>query len=282
MPSLADHQSNQFTKALFVGDSKAGKTGSLASLVKAGFKLRILDYDNGLDVLKQFVLHECPEQIGNVEFRTLRDKRKDGEIDGAPRAYIEGVKMLTKWKYDEVDLGMPWTWGPDTIVVLDSLSRFCDAAFDWRLPLTAGYAQNKYDIRMTYKDAQRAVLNTIGWITSDAFQCNVIVMAHVRYIDLPDGTKQGFPQAVGSAICSEVPQWFNSYALFENKGGKRTIRTTSTPLIHLANPAPFAMAPSYPIETGLADFFKVLRANPEEIKVIEKARPVLVKPMRKI
>jgi len=98
------------------------------------------------------------------------------------------------------------------------------------------------------------------------------VMAHVRYLDLPDGTKKGFPQAIGSAICSEVPQYFNSYALYENKGGKRTLRTTSTPLIDLANPKPFAMAPSYPIETGLADFFGVLRG--EQIETKPKLRKV--------
>jgi len=33
----------------------------------------------------------------------------------------------------------------------------------------------------------------------------------------------------------------------------------SDPMIDLANPRPFAMAKSYPIETGLAEFFAVLR-----------------------
>ena len=55
MPSLANHQSNEFTKLLIEGDSGSGKTGALASLVKAGYKLRILDMDNGLDALKQTI-----------------------------------------------------------------------------------------------------------------------------------------------------------------------------------------------------------------------------------
>src|SRR5882672_11009804 len=115
MPSLADHQSNEFTKVLFLGDSKSGKTTALWSLVRAGYKLRILDFDNLLDALKQKLLVECPKQIDNVEFRTLRDDYKMGihgvVIDGAPKAAMNAMKMLNHWKYDEVDLGDPAEWG---------------------------------------------------------------------------------------------------------------------------------------------------------------------------
>ena len=50
MPNLSKHQSSEFTKLLLMGDSKSGKTGALASLVLAGYKLRILDFDNGLEI----------------------------------------------------------------------------------------------------------------------------------------------------------------------------------------------------------------------------------------
>ena len=73
MPSLTQHQSNDYTKMLIIGDSGTGKTGSLTSLVAAGYKLRILDMDNGLETLKQFVQKECPDKADGVEFRSLRD-----------------------------------------------------------------------------------------------------------------------------------------------------------------------------------------------------------------
>ncbi len=76
MPSLRLHQSNEFTKLLLIGDAKSGKTGSLVSLVKAGYKLRILDMDNLLDILKYCIIEQCPDLIDNVECRTLRDVRK--------------------------------------------------------------------------------------------------------------------------------------------------------------------------------------------------------------
>src|SRR4030095_10682665 len=93
----------KFTKLLLLGDAKSGKTGSLVSLVKAGYKLRILDYDNLLDILYRLIMEQCPEKIENVEFRSLRDKRKvtttGPVIDGTPRAFVDGLKMLDRWKY---------------------------------------------------------------------------------------------------------------------------------------------------------------------------------------
>src|ERR1700690_2534917 len=101
MPSIAEHQSNLYTKLLLLGDAKSGKTTSLASLVAAGYKLRILDMDNLLDGLKERVMAECPEKAENVDFVTIRDKYKTGplgpQIDGTAKAFIQEMKMLDHW-----------------------------------------------------------------------------------------------------------------------------------------------------------------------------------------
>jgi hypothetical protein len=264
MPSLSDHQSTTLVKLLTVGDAMTGKTGSLVSLVAAGYKLRILDFDSKLDILRQAVLKECPEMIGNVDYVTLRDKRKTVEtgsvIDGKVRAFVTGMKMLDHWKYEGTDLGKPSDWGPDSVLVLDSLSRFCDAAYDFRESLMPPNLAK--EPRAIYGDAQDAVETALATLTGPTFATNVIVIAHVRYIELPDGTTKGFPQGVGAALSPKIPQYFPSYVKYTNKSGKRQIETTSSPLIDLANPAPFKMEKSYPIETGLADFFAVLRDPP--------------------
>ena len=267
MPSLADHQSNEFTKMLIMGDPGSGKTGALASLVCAGYKLRIADFDNGLEVLKQFVLKDCPSKIGNVEYRTFRDKRKATSLgptlDGSPRAFIDFIKMLDHWRYDDLDLGKPAEWGPDTIFVVDSLTMLSDSCFDWRVPLTPKGKSGDYDKRATYFDSQNAIEEILKITTSEWFRTNLIVLAHVKYMEQTDGLK-GYPITVGSALSPQVPMYFNTVALCKTQpGGKRTIQTVATSMIDLKNPKPFEMAPSYPIETGLADFFKVLRAQPK-------------------
>src|SRR6516164_2826056 len=273
MPTLEKHQSNEYTKLLCLGDSGSGKTGGLAPLVNAGYHLRILDMDNGLESLKQQVLRLCPEKIANVEYRTLRDKRKASPsgpiIDGSPKAFIEAIRMLDRWRYvdggNEIDLGVPAEWGPDVILVIDSLTFLSDAASDWREPLTPKGKEGKYDQRAVYKDAQDAIESVLALVTSEAFRTNVIVTSHVKYVDNPDGTKKGYPTAVGSALSPQIPRYFNTVALFQTKaGGKRTLHTAATAMIDLKNPKPFEMAKEYPIETGLADLFKVLREPPQQ------------------
>jgi AAA domain len=283
MPTLDNHQSNDNTKMLLIGDSKSGKTGSLISLVKAGYKLRIIDMDNLLDVLKYFILKECPHLIGNVEYRTLRDKRIPDPATGAPivnapTAYPTAVRMMERWKYDDVDLGRPADWGPDCILVIDSLSRLCDAAYDFREKITT--SKEKYDIRAAYGDAQDSVENNLANITDSNYKTNVIVIAHVVYQTQPDGTVKGFPQGVGQKLSPKIPQYFSSVVLYTNRKDKRMMQTTSTQLIDLANPKPFEMEPTYPIETGLAEFFKVLREPPEkpDADTRRTASPNIVQP----
>lgn len=286
MPNLADHQSNDFVKLLLVGDAQSGKTGSLVSLVKAGYKLRILDLDNKLDVLKYFIMRECPKLIENVEYRTIRDIRSMGNtgavIKGSPKAYINGIKMLDHWKYTdengrEIDLGKPAEWGSGIILVIDSLSRLCDAAYDWREPLTPVGKSGERDGRATYGDAQDAIENLLAMLTGPGVETNIIVIAHGIYMDLPDGTSKIFPQGVGQKLSPKIPQYFPSVIRYKNVAGRRTIQLKSDAMIDLSNPAPFAMKDTLDIETGLAEFFAVLREPPVKP---ETAKPKSLKLQR--
>ena len=263
MPSLADHQSNQYTKLCCMGNPGTGKTGGLTSLVAAGYKLRILDLDNGLDSLKNYVLRECPDKIGNIEYRTLRDNRKataaGPAMDGAPKAFINALKMLDRWKYDDIDLGPPKEWGPDCILVVDTLTFLSDAAWNFYDSINANP-----DKRSTFFEAQKGILAVLAQLNSDNFETNVIVNSHIVFQETDEGKTKGFPASVGSAINSKINAYFNTVALFETiQGGERRIKTVPTRTIDLKNPRPFDMAKEYPIETGLASIFEVLRAKPE-------------------
>lgn len=270
MPSLDQHQSNNATKLLLLGDAKSGKTGSLVSLVTAGYKLRILDFDNLLDILKGLILKQCPDKISNVEFRTLRDKYKAGAqgtvIDGRPRAWIDAIKMLDNWKYTdddgtEIDFGKPGNWGSDTILVIDSLSRLCDAAYDYHEAIIPAGSSGKSDGRAVYGNAQDDVEKFLAMLTSKNFNTNVIVIAHGVYTDLPDGTTKIFPQGVGQKLSPKIPQYFPNYIRYKNKNGKRTIQVTSDTMIDLANTRPDKLDKELSIETGLAEFFAALKGQ---------------------
>lgn len=275
MPSLASHQSNDYVKLLAIGDAKTGKTGSLVSLVKAGYRLRILDTDNLLDILKYMLQEEFPEGLAQVEYRSLRDKYKAGAgglYVPKPSAFVQCMKMIDNWKYKEddgteVDLGPPSSWGDDCILVIDSLSRLCDAAYTQADSLNLPGKSGEADGRVSYKDAQDGILALLSQLTSPDFTCNVIVIAHVAYQETQEGLK-GYPQGVGNKLSPKIPQFFPNYVLYQNKGGKRTIHTSSTPLMDLSSTAPLKIQKTYPIETGLAEFFAALRPPPKQDPVV--------------
>lgn len=270
MPSLANHHSNEFTKLLLEGDSGSGKTGALTSLVEAGYSLRILDMDNGLETLKTFVGRQCPDKLSNVEYRTLRDKYKASPLGpilaGPPKAFVDAIKMLDRWKYDDVDLGVPAEWGQEVILVVDSLTFLSDSAFEWAV----GLNPSAKDPRQWYGAAQEAIEKVLALLSSSNFETNVIVISHIKYMETPEGPK-GYPTAVGSALSPVIPRYFNSVAMCRTKpGGKRMIQTATTGLVDLKNPKPFEMQKEYELETGLADFFGVLRKPPATAKAQPK------------
>jgi hypothetical protein len=268
---------------ILMGDSKSGKTGSLASLVCDGYKLRILDFDNGLDILKQCVLRDCPGKADNVEFRTLRDTKvstpSGSIIKGTPRAFIDALRMLDRWKYDDVDLGVPGEWGPECILVMDSLTLCSAAAFDFRTHQTVQAAKGKvYDKRAIYKDAQDSIENLLDLLTGSAFQTNVIVIAHVKYVDVNpyqsddevSAVMKGYPRSVGSALGPLIPIYFNNIFRYKTVGSVRKIETEASAMFDLANAKPFTMPKEVPIATGLSTIFKELRdANPTTSKTIQ-------------
>lgn len=248
------------TKVIMIGDSGTGKTGSLVSLIKAGFKLRVLDLDNKLasGILPQLIKRECPELLGNVDYEAARDQFKASSLgpvfDGIPKAFTRSLELLDKWS----DGTKPKEWGPEYIFVLDSLTFFSDAAFNWAKAMNA----SAKDPRQWFYTAQQAVENCIALLTSESFKTNVIVIAHVSWQERPDGSMKGYPASVGKALGPTIPAYFDNMILCQTSsdGKKRTIQTVPTALVDLKNPASFTMAPTLPLETGLADFFKTLRA----------------------
>src|SRR6185369_4873204 len=116
MPSLSSHHSSETTKLLFIGDSSSGKTGALASLAAAGYKLRILDFDNGIDVLKHWLTHPNssylktnPSCLDNVHYVTLTDPMKaaaNGKLYYTKaQAWARAMNLLYEWKDGDINLG---------------------------------------------------------------------------------------------------------------------------------------------------------------------------------
>lgn len=255
MPTLDQHQSSDYTKILYIGDSSSGKTGSLVSLLAEGYKFRILDLDNGLDSLVHFAREQCPDKLANVEYETIRDKyvgSRGGPICRAPKAFTDGLDILTKWSEIE---------DPNCITVLDSLTAFGRAGFEW----SKGMNPTAKDPRNWYFTAQQAVENTIQMLTSEAYKQNVIVISHVNYKEVTEGVIRGHASAVGSALGPIIARYFNTLVLAETSGSgkntRRRIKTMPTGIIDLKNPTPGKLEYELPLDSGMSTIFKTLKGK---------------------
>jgi len=291
MPKLSAHQSGKLTKMLLLGDSGSGKTGALASLAKAGYELRIIDLDNGLDVLKGVLSKEPAEVLDRVSYVTLSNKFKDiaGKIAIADAsAWPRTMKYMTRWtnkgekQRDEngavvldaagkpiiigeghpefEDLGKPENWGPQVILVIDSFTFLCNAAMKYVLASNARPAGPVYEA--DWGIAQNMVEDFLAMLYGEDFNTNVILTAHVLYRDLGQGTK-AYPNALGKALPPKVGRYVNSMLEVARVGvganAKREIHTIPHGLLDLKNPNPFKVAPKYDISDGLAKFFEAVR-----------------------
>jgi hypothetical protein len=263
MTSLAEYPTSKFTKIIYMGDSGTGKTGSLVSLVGAGYKLRILDLDNNLGPLKAFIKKECPERINQVDAISVRDEyimtTQGAVIDPAQKtkAFVEAMKYLTKWD----DGSDPGEWGEETILVIDSLTRLGDYAYEF----AKGMNPSSKDPRQWYNAAQVGLESMVATLTGPKFHANVIIITHITWKELQDGTTKGWPSSIGKALGPTLPSYFGTMVLAETSGFgsnvKRKIKTVPTGMIDLKSPAPFALAPDLDLGTGLATLFKTIKEN---------------------
>jgi len=272
---------------LFLGNSGTGKTGALASLADAGYNVRILDLDNGAEILVNLLTSSksrySKEAASRVSVCTLTEPMRNlnGKlIPVKATVWVNLVKMLDHWKDGEEDLGKITTWGPKEVLVIDSLSMAANAAMNFHLQmngrLVQGSTGNEY--RRDIGGAQGLVENLLQLLFDDGIKCNVIVNSHIAYVDDPgqgeiDPDKRdqtGYPNAVGKALSPKIPRYFNSCLMAKTEGAgsatKHKIFTKSQGMVNLKSSAPLDVQVSYPLETGLADYFKALQRGYSEIE----------------
>lgn len=251
MTTLTEHPASRVTKALVVGDSGSGKTALLGSLANAGYKLRILDFDNGLQILLD-PAYVKPENRPNVSYVTLRDSLSKAG------AFTTAVKLLSNWKTDTEDFGPASSWGEDVVLVIDTLNFMSKAALN--------AAKSKNGRRPTDKptqaewgDALSDVENIISWLTGDDIKCNLIVNTHIKYMEDETGVNRAYPAIEGRALAPHVAGYFNIVVRIDDKkGGKRALRTTSDFKMALKTPS---SAIPQEIDPDLALLFRYARGG---------------------
>lgn len=271
MATLASKHKNDPMKLLLIGDSGTGKTGALASLARAGFELFILDYDNGTDILES-ILDEKAKLKVHVE--TLTDT---GKLVGVgtgqkitktnPQAFPLGLGLLTKWVDRETkeDFGPVSSWNKNRVLVVDSLSFMGMAALDYILAKNGRSGDQPF--QSDWGEAMRMLEQTLQILYSAEVKCHVVVLSHIVYQQTEgSGLTKGLPMGLGQQLPPKIGRYFNFMLLSKSRGSgdsvKRVLLTKPEGLIEVK--CPIVSAPKeLPLETGLADIFRLWGASPE-------------------
>jgi hypothetical protein len=299
IPSLGflDEIETSPVKALLLGDSGLGKTGAMASLVCAGYKLYILDFDMGTPILRNALgssrspyAQYCKAKNINVNDHvfSLQLTEKMKVMGGKPtpvsaQVWTKAGNALENFKVGDRKLGNIGEWGQDVILVIDSFTTLGFAAL-WNVQAMnnrLGADFSGYDWQRDVGQAQNMMERLLQLLYSKAVGCNVLVISHITFVDdskgvatapsrdpdAPNIQVRGYPSAIGRSLSQRVGRYFNDSFQLEMVGhgptARRYIYTLPPSNVLVKSSAPFTLKPKYTIETGLAEIFAGLRGQPE-------------------
>jgi hypothetical protein len=204
---------DQPAKVLLIGKSGAGKTGSLASLVAAGYRLRIIDTDTGVRPLASLLTDSrypyakvISEQGIDLSYAvrfqsidvTMKLRTVTQKIPGTDRtttdtllapndakAWNKVLTLLDGWKDGDLDLGSVSTWDTHDILVIDSFSTLakCVYYFSQAMNGRLGARDSGYDYQRDIGEAQSQLTRLLELLKSPVVKCNVIVISHITWVD---------------------------------------------------------------------------------------------------
>lgn len=275
-------------RGIHIGWPGSGKTGALASLADAGYKIRVLDYDGNFQPLIGYV---DPRALPNIDIVTLQDRLRNGdkymEVVGIPEAFNNGLRMMQEWKYkdeetgEETNLGKSAEWGLDTVVVVDTLTALAKAAKNRAMKMN-----NKTPANMTsavWGHAVADVTNFLELLKAERNGFHLIINSHKQILGPQDFVAQGdddvvkekklemiadgmippriYPIGVTKPSSQSVHGMVPTMLEFvkTTKLGKdvRLINTMAGPEIDVKIPVK-GLKSSYPIETGLIEIFRAM------------------------
>lgn len=285
MSSFENFASSQVTKMFLLGDSGAGKTGALMSLAAAGYNLRILDLDNGVEVMNDYITNpqsiytkpltglwsaeQAKGLLGRIRYETITDPMRNVNGKLIPKSatvWVRAVKLLDNWTKANGasdDFGPISTWTSQDILVIDSLTLLSRAALNFILSLNARLGQQPH--QSDWYGGQQLLEGLLTTLYDEGVRCNVILNCHVKLLGDENGPQRGYPETLGKALSPNIGRWVNTCLLARTSGSgnsvKHKILTTSTPQIELKTTAPLRVKPEYDLATGLAEYFQAIRGG---------------------
>lgn len=277
-------------RGFHIGYPGSGKSGGLASLANAGYKLRVLDFEGNFQALVDALDDRVLSDPTRVDIVTLQDKlvnrEKYLEVEGIPQAFNRGLELLKEWKYkdedgNEVNLGRSADWGSDTVVVVDSATSFAQSSKRRQIKM-----QSKTPITMTDTVWGAAVADfehAIEVMKAMEKRYHLIINCHKQLLGPQNFVARGDTDEIKAAKAEQIKEGLVGARIYPvgvskpqaqtmagmlptmlefekvERLGKvvRVIKTVSGAEIDVKVPN-LKLKKEYPIETGMADIFATM------------------------
>ena len=270
-PAAAVRQGLPGFKVLNLGDSGAGKTHVIRTLLGAGIQPFVLATEPGMRSLAPCDNPACPvckdtrnapvipwayvtptpgdisTLIGQAELINTKDLKFLCNVNDTTRStqytqFIDVLRLIEKFRDDT---GKSWgpvhSWNTDRALVLDAWTSLTPMAMDMFCGKRPAYDKSDYQI------AQRALENLATLLTCQ-IRCHVIVIAHPeREFDEVTGQVRLTVSTVGQKLAPKLPRLFDDVITSKRSGTTFVWSTAETNAIGKARNLPIkdGIVPDY-------------------------------------
>lgn len=223
----------------------------------------------------------------NHKMITMDDTKRVRIQPAAATVWPTAEKLLHRWKEScGVDLGPITTWDDNTVLFIDSATFAGYAALYYVQQLNSrlGSEASGNSWRRDIGGAQAHLETMLQFLYSDSVKCHVVVVTHINYFNETTqdidgratkvvsnsatdifGVSRAYPSAIGRALGPKIGRYFNNVLEMRNEGQgastRHVIHTTPQGAVNVKTSAPFSLARTYDVSSGLAEIFAILRGK---------------------
>jgi hypothetical protein len=244
-------------RILLCGEAASGKTGSLAQLANAGYRIMIHDFDQNTRVIGSYLRDNAADvYVSTYAAAKISGTNLFAGTGSASKQALDAMrrfcKMLEHWKVEGgEDLGPCTSWTAKDVVVIDS------GTFLGELLLLAAQEdpEAKRDGRSLYNVAGKYYGAILDHLTGNKMGATVIMLTHIMQTGDTDdqgkiiGKARDVPVGVGVKFSKKMQTYFSDiWHLEVDRAGNRSIKTAATDKASLRTSAPTLIKATEPYD----------------------------------
>jgi len=237
---------DQPPRILICGEPAAGKTGALAQLANAGYRVLLHDFDSNSRVIGSYLKPDAADvYINTYAVAKITNTNLFAGTATAAKEAVDSMrqfcKLLEHWKTVTEDLGPTAKLTARDVIVIDS------GTFLGEMLLLAAHEdpETKRDLRSLYNVAGRYYGAILDRLTGPLVGASVIVLTHIMQTGEKDdqgkfiGKTRDIPVGVGDKFSKRMQTYFSDiWHLDVGRDGKRSFKTSATDKASLRTSAP--------------------------------------------